>query len=388
MNWRYYNPKFEYEEVYDDIATPWGGHKYFAYDFVSNLNPKNIVELGTCKGTSFFSFCQAVKDQNINCELIAVDTWKGDPHAMYYGEEVFTEVKNIKESYYQNLKINFIRSTFDEASELFADNSIDMLHIDGYHTYNAVKHDFELWLKKVSSNGIVMFHDITEIRDDFGVHLFWAEIKEKYKTIEFHHSHGLGILFINPESSKNIEQFQEIWKNYYSLNAEYNLIKSINNQKEREPLVKYDELKKMNEDLIRKNEEIKQKDKEMIRIKSSLSYKFSKIISLLSLIFRPVILYKNLKNKLDFLQVKKLIKQSNLFDEDYYLRNNPDVKASGVNSIEHYYYNGLKEGRNPSLTFNNYLYLLMYEDVRKNGINPLFHYIKYGMSEGRSIQAE
>ena len=77
MNWKYFDPKFEYEEKFDDIIWPWIGHKRFAYDLIANLQPKKIVELGTHYGTSFWSFSQAAKDQKINIELNAIDTWRG-----------------------------------------------------------------------------------------------------------------------------------------------------------------------------------------------------------------------------------------------------------------------------------------------------------------------
>jgi len=62
MEWKYYKPKFEYEEIFQDTGWPWAGHKYFAYDLIRNVQPKVVVELGTHKGTSLWSFCQAVKD--------------------------------------------------------------------------------------------------------------------------------------------------------------------------------------------------------------------------------------------------------------------------------------------------------------------------------------
>ena len=72
LDWVYYDPKFDYEEMFFDIGRPWSGHKFFGYDLVRNFKPQRIVELGTAHGTSFFSFCQAVKDAHwtLTCMLL------------------------------------------------------------------------------------------------------------------------------------------------------------------------------------------------------------------------------------------------------------------------------------------------------------------------------
>lgn len=74
------------------------------------------------------------------------------------------------------------------------------------------------------------------------------------------------------------------------------------------------------------------------------------------------------------------IKQSGLFDEAYYLKNNPDVKK---NPIEHYLMFGAKEKRDPSVYFNTNFYLEKNKDVARTDFNPLIHYIRHGYKENR-----
>nr|WP_323856378.1 class I SAM-dependent methyltransferase [Rossellomorea marisflavi] len=196
--WDYRYATFDVDEAEELPAGairygPWSGHRLFAYDLVRYLAPACIVELGTQYGTSFFSFCQAVKDGEMPSICHAVDTWEGDPHAGYYGDDVYAGVKAVTEREFPGIG-KLLRKTFDEALEEFEDGSIDLLHIDGYHTYEAVSHDYTTWLPKLSENGVVLFHDTYVRGRDFGVYKFWAE-QQGTPHIDFTHSNGLGVLF-------------------------------------------------------------------------------------------------------------------------------------------------------------------------------------------------
>jgi len=172
----------------------WCGHIPFASWLIAHFQPEKLVELGTQSGNSYFSFCQAVKENNLSSRCFAVDTWVGEEHTGYYSAEVYRKVDEHNRKNYAGFS-TLMRMSFDEALEHFPDASIDLLHIDGLHTYEAVKHDYDAWMPKLSPGAVVLFHD-TEVRErDFGVWRLWQELTQTYPAqISFIHSKGLGVI--------------------------------------------------------------------------------------------------------------------------------------------------------------------------------------------------
>lgn len=175
-------------------VSSWSGHLAFASDLIRLLEPAIIVELGTHWGEAYFTFCQTVQDDGLGSLCYAVDHWMGDEHAGHYGEEVYEDVRQYNDRYYKQFSY-LLRMSFDDALAQFSDDTIGLLHVDGFHTYEAARHDFLTWLPRVKPGGIVMLHDICPKHEDFGVWRLWDEIKAEFPdTFEFHHGWGLGVV--------------------------------------------------------------------------------------------------------------------------------------------------------------------------------------------------
>jgi hypothetical protein len=184
----------------------WLGHLPFTQVLIRLMRPKVFVELGTHTGNSFCAFCQAVAREGLDTRCSAIDTWEGDAHAGYYADSVFEELESyIRATYVGWAKL--LRMTFDEALNQFEDGTVDLLHIDGLHTYEAVLHDYDKWRSKLSAQGVVLFHDTQVFDRGFGVHRLWSEMRAKYHGFEFQHSHGLGILLVGEEVASAVREF-------------------------------------------------------------------------------------------------------------------------------------------------------------------------------------
>ena len=257
QDFRYYSPKFEADEYNPGLLRylPWAGHRAFAYDYVRNERPSCIVELGSYYGCSAFAFLQAMKDGGIAGSFYAVDTWEGDSFTKNdYREDIYGQYKEIQDTCFSGWNSSFekdssgkdlhkrdtisdkdlhkgdtvsdkdlhkgdttsdkgahmLRMTFDEAVRLFEDDSIDLLHIDGSHLYEDVKHDFLTWKNKVKKDGVIFFHDISDeevFGEVMGSHVFWKELVSQYPlTLEFPFSLGLGVLCFDEKKYQKLRE--------------------------------------------------------------------------------------------------------------------------------------------------------------------------------------
>ena len=82
-----------------------------------------------------------------------------------------------------------------------------------------------------------------------------------------------------------------------------------------------------------------------------------------------------------------LLKDSPLFNSEWYLKQYPDTQGTQIAAEEHYATTGYLEGKQPSENFDGLSYLKAYPDVANQGINPLIHYLRYGKKEGRVYQS-
>jgi predicted O-methyltransferase YrrM len=190
----------------DQILTAWKGHRTFAEWLVSYIKPDIVVELGVDYGFSTFVFASAL-EKNDNGIIVGIDCFQGDPHTGF--RNTYDHINSLKQEH--NIKrLDIRKGYFSEVVKTW-NTPIDILHIDGLHTYHAVKEDFDNWSPFVKEDGIILFHDTAV--PHFQIKEFFYQLSGGYK-LYFRHSAGLGIYTKN---KKLAEKIKEEFKNRYNI---------------------------------------------------------------------------------------------------------------------------------------------------------------------------
>jgi len=159
----------------NSVESNWKGHLSFVFWLVKYLKPKIVMDLGFDRGLSTIAF--GFKNKG---KVFGIDWFdKGD-----YIEKCFaldSASRNISNAirfhYIKNVHLTI--GPFEEVLKKWKAN-IDILHIDGAFTYDAIKYYYESWIPYLNQNGVVLIHGIESFPNEVG--RFFKEIK-LFKTI-------------------------------------------------------------------------------------------------------------------------------------------------------------------------------------------------------------
>jgi cephalosporin hydroxylase len=146
--------------------------------------PKIILEIGTANGGTLFLLSRIAGENSIIFSIdLAVES---SPGIVDYKPPIFYKSFALNNQKMIIIKGNsHDRAILNQVIKYLNKREIDLLFIDGDHTYKGVKKDFQMYGPLVKENGIIAFHDIVKVPDDYvDVHKFWNEIKNKYNHME------------------------------------------------------------------------------------------------------------------------------------------------------------------------------------------------------------
>lgn len=178
-------------------ASPWLEHTPFAAWLIEVAQPSSLVELGAPDGVSFMAFCQAARRLASPPRCHAVDPRENDDEAGLQEEEGLGSLPLLARRH--AVVADLLRMGAEEALTRFDDGSVDILHMAGFRSGEAVAKDFRNWLPKMSPRGIALFHPTEAMARDCDVWRFWAGISPDRPGFNFLHGHGLGVLAVGKD---------------------------------------------------------------------------------------------------------------------------------------------------------------------------------------------
>lgn len=171
-------------------------------EIAKKLQPVYLLEIGTASGGTLFSFARTASP---NATLISVDLPGGRFGAGYavwrvpYYKSFASKCQRIRLLRRSSHDLN----TLNKVKSYLNNAQLDMLFIDGDHTYEGVRMDFQIYGSLVRKGGLIAFHDISKgpFEKAGGVNKFWNEIKLEYAHKEIvedrnREGFGIGVLYI------------------------------------------------------------------------------------------------------------------------------------------------------------------------------------------------
>ena len=148
---------------------------------VRQARPHTVLEIGSFLGGTLALWTKVAADDAL---LVSVDL-PGE-----YGSASVADLESLAR---RSQRVAVVRadsqleSTRDDVRRALGGRAVDFLMIDGDHSYDGVRRDFELYGPLVRDGGLVAFHDITPHteRPDIQVDRFWAELRGRYESVEY-----------------------------------------------------------------------------------------------------------------------------------------------------------------------------------------------------------
>jgi hypothetical protein len=169
----------------------WGSEAPIFTELIKQVKPSLIIEVGSWKGGSAITMGNAIKRENLECEILCVDTWSGAPEFWvdHSDPERFLSLKlqNGYPTVYYQFLANMCYAGIDDvvtpvplpstvAAQVFKKKRIqaDIIYIDGSHEYHDVFFDILTWIPLLKNGGIIFGDDYDE---------YWPSVVNAVKDV-------------------------------------------------------------------------------------------------------------------------------------------------------------------------------------------------------------
>jgi predicted O-methyltransferase YrrM len=164
--------------------------------------PKFLLEIGTAKGGTLFLLARV---SSPDAMIISIDLPSGRFGGGYpeWRKTFYELFATCRQNIHLIREDSHALATLNMVKKALKGRKLDLLFIDGDHTYKGVKRDFEMYNKLVTKGGIIAFHDVCPHLPQTGceVDKFWCEIKDEYEHVEIVRDWkqgwaGIGVLYV------------------------------------------------------------------------------------------------------------------------------------------------------------------------------------------------
>ena len=171
-------------------------------ELVSGIRPRTALEIGTARGGTLFLFCRFADPDAL---IISVDLPEGEFGGGYrkWRHGIYERFASSGQTILLIRADSHSPATLDQVKGALGERSLDFLFIDGDHSYEGAKRDFEMYLPLVRPGGLVALHDIVPHPATTGceVDRFWREIRDRFcsrEIVEDPHqgTKGIGLVWV------------------------------------------------------------------------------------------------------------------------------------------------------------------------------------------------
>lgn len=164
---------------------------------VRKLNPRTVLEIGTAQGGTLYCWTRLARPDAV---IVSIDL----PGGMFGGgysrfrQTLFNRFPKPGQTLHLLREDSHAPATFQKAKQCFGGIPVDLLFIDGDHTYDGVAKDWEMYSQLVRPGGMIAFHDVASNYGDTQVKRLWDSIKSGYEHREYCEDsaglYGIGVL--------------------------------------------------------------------------------------------------------------------------------------------------------------------------------------------------
>jgi predicted O-methyltransferase YrrM len=166
---------FQYD-LSDVDLQGWNGNAPILSESVLTRNAKRVLDVGVWKGLSTINMAKALKNNNIDGKVYAVDTFLGSSEHWLISELTpslkcvhgypslyYTFLANVFDNDVQDYVIP-VPTTSESAYHMFSklDYTFDVIHIDAAHEYESVKRDMENYWNLLVHGGVMICDDYNQ----------------------------------------------------------------------------------------------------------------------------------------------------------------------------------------------------------------------------------